>query len=432
MKKILVNTALATSLLFGSSVVSVFPNVDFATAAAADKKERRRTPALGARVYSQLARAQELADAGNVAEGLEVLDSVKAKSSSLNSYEKAMMYNFYGFIYYNAERVPEAIEAFEQVVAQEPIPESLEKSTLYSLAQLAMANSLYDKTLTYLGRWEAVHEGDVPVKNHVLKAQATYQDKQYEAALKHIKNAMKQAKKDDLQADESWYVLQRAIYFELEKPVQVTRVLEDMVRLFNKAEYWVQLAGMYGELGEEQKQLAVMEAAYQQGYVTKRSDLRNLAQIYYFNGMPYKAAKVLDKAMKDNIVESSVKNLTFLAQSWLGAKEYNNAISVYQELAKKTDNGDADQQIAEIYLQQGNFAKTIVAAEKADKRGKLSNPGNLYLALGMASFNLNKFDKALTAFEQAKEIKSSNRMAVQWLKFVEREQKNAEQLAKAN
>ena len=30
-----------------------------------------------------------------------------------------MMYNFYGFIYYNAERVDEAIAAFEQVVEQQ-------------------------------------------------------------------------------------------------------------------------------------------------------------------------------------------------------------------------------------------------------------------------------------------------------------------------
>lgn len=433
MKSLFTTSLVAASVLLASGLADVIPGVETSPVYAAEEKKsekkRRRTPALNSRVYSQLARAQEIADKGDVEAGLEVLDKVKEKARSLNSYEKAMMFNFYGFIYYNAERMDEAIASFEQVVAQQPIPESLELSTLFSLSQLAMANGNYGKTLKYIDRWEALNEGKTPAKNYVLKAQANYQAKNYQDALVSIESAITQQASDGFKVEESWYVLQRAIYFELKQPKKVTEVLETMVRLFNKPEYWTQLAGMYGELGEEDKQLAVMEAAYQQGYVTKKSDLRNLSQIYYFNGMPYKAAKVLSKAFNDELVEFNEKNVKFLAQSWVGAKEYEQAISTYLQLAKLTDNGDADQQVAEIYLQLGDFEKTIEAAEVADKRGNLTNPGNLYLALGMASFNLKKFDKALQAFEQAQTIKSSERMAAQWLKFVEREKRNAAQLA---
>lgn len=48
-----------------------------------------------------------------------------------------------------------------------------------------------------------------------------------------------------------------------------------MVRWYNKPEYWVQLAGVYGQLGEEAKQLAMLEAAYQQGFLVKGTDLLN-------------------------------------------------------------------------------------------------------------------------------------------------------------
>lgn len=436
MKKLVITSALSLVFMFASEQPqSNSLSLGFNSALAADadktqaKKKRRRTPAMGSRVYSQLARAQELADAGDVPAGIEVLDQVKSKVSSLNSYERAMMYNFYGFIYYNAERVPEAITAFEQVVEQSPIPESLEQSTLFSLAQLAMANGRYDDTLKYLTRLDQVTEGPTPIKNLVLKAQASYQNKDYQGALTFISNAISESKAKQMVGEESWYVLQRAIYFELQQPKQVTKVLETMVRLFSKAEYWVQLAGMYGELGEEAKQLAVMEAAYQQGFVEKASDLRNLAQIYYFNGLPYKSAKVLDKGIKDKIVAANPKNLKFLAQSWLGAKEYKQAITAYQELAKVSSDGDADQQIAEIYLQQAKFNKVVAAANQAVKKGKLTNPGNLYLALGMAHFNLESYDNALTAFEQAKSHKSSKAMATTWLKFVAREQEKVKQLA---
>ena len=433
MKSFLTSSLVAASVLLVTGVADVIPGVQVSTVFAAEEKKsekkRRRTPALNSRVYSQLARAQEIADKGDVEGGLEVLDKVKDKAKSLNSYERAMLFNFYGFIYYNAERMDEAIAAFEQVVAQQPIPESLELSTLFSLSQLAMANGNYGKTLTYLERWEGLNEGKTPVKNYVLKAQANYQAKNYKQALVNIELAINLQIADGFKAEENWYVLQRAIYFDLKQPKKVTAVLENMVRLFNKPEYWTQLAGMYGEIGDEAKQLAVMEAAYQQGYVTKKSDLRNLSQIYYFNGLPYKAATVLDKAIKDNLVDANEKNIKFLAQSWVGAKEYDTAIKSYLKLAELTKNGDAHQQVAEIYLQQGKFQKTIDAAEQADKRGELTNPGNLYLALGMASFNLKQFDKAMAAFEQGKTIKSSERMASQWLKFVEREKRNAEALA---
>lgn len=436
MKNWLSYSIIASSILLSSGLADIVPNITVASAFAADKstdngadKKRRRTPALGARVYSQLARAQELADKGNVAEGLEVLDQVKSKSSSLNSYEKAMMFNFYGFIYYNAERVDEALEAFEHVVKQDPIPESLEKSTLFSLSQLAMASGKYDKTLQYLEQWEQVEGGKIPVKNYVLKAQATYQQKDYNAAAAYIDQAIDLQVADGFLAEENWYVLQRAIYFELKQPAKVAAVLENMVRLFNKPEYWLQLGGMYGEIGEDAKQLAVLEAAFQQGYVTKRSDLRNLSQVYYLNGLPFKAAQVIEQGFELGALSKDDKTLSFLAQSYVGAKEYDKAVVTYQTLADISDTGVASQQIAEIRLQQGRFAETVAAAQAAVKKGKLDNPGNLYLALGMANFNLKQFDQALEAFEQAKEFKNAKKMAQQWLKFVEREQNNARQLA---
>ena len=127
-------------------------------------KKTRRTPALRARVYDQLARAQGLADEGKTAEALEALDSVKSRSSSMNSYELAMMHNFYGFIHYNAEDYDNAIASFETVVAQQPIPESFEQTTLFSLAQLHMMRGNYDKTVEFLNRWEALQSGEIPAK----------------------------------------------------------------------------------------------------------------------------------------------------------------------------------------------------------------------------------------------------------------------------
>ena len=121
LKVAVICAAAFTSSLVVPSVVSMLPGVTLATAYAEEQKTKR-VPALREKVYSQLARAQKLADDGDAKAGLEALDSIQERSSSMNSYEIAMMHNFYGFIYYNENDLDKAIASFEKVVNEDAIP----------------------------------------------------------------------------------------------------------------------------------------------------------------------------------------------------------------------------------------------------------------------------------------------------------------------
>lgn len=387
------------------------------------QRKTRRTPALRSKVYDQLARAQSLADNGNAQEAIAALDDVKRRASSMNAYELAMMYNFYGFIYYNKEDYSNAISSFENVVAQQPIPESFEQTTLYTLAQLHMMQGNYDETVDYLNRWEKLHIGGVPAKNLVLKAQAMYQKKDYSGASNYINQAIELREKnpDYAVAEENWYVLQRAVFYELKQPQKVKDVLVTMVKHFNKPEYWIQLSGMYGELGQEKAQLATLEAAYQQGYVTKKADIYNLAQLYYYHQVPYKGAALIENALDEGVMEHNLRNLKFLAQSWSMAKENEKAIPVMIAAAEMTDDGELDAQLAQIYLNLERFDDAIGASLKALEKGKLANEGIVHLVLGMAYYNKQQFVDALNQLAKAQNHKSSQGMAQQWRKFVENE-----------
>lgn len=404
---------------FGSSLVSS----DAAAQQKASDKKTRKVPALNTRVYDQLSRAQQVADSGEINQAIEILDVVKGKASSMSSYDLAMMYNFYGFIYYAAEDFNKAIDSFEGVVNQQPIPESLEQATLFSLAQLHMMRGNYDKTIEFLERWEDLQPGDLPVKNLVLKAQAMYQKKDYQAASKYIDEAIikQENSEEGYKVDENWYVLQRAIYYELKLPEQVTKVLEKMVKLFDQPSYWVQLAGMYGELGEEKKQLAVLEAAYQKEYVTSGSDVFNLAQLYYYHQAPYKGARLMEQAMDNGVLEKNLRNLKFLAQCWSLAKENEAAVPVMRAAADLSEDGELDGQLAQIFLNLEKWDQAIESANKALEKGGLRNQGTTHLVLGMAFFNKNRFNDALNQLAEAQKHKSSRGMAQQWSKFVETE-----------
>ena len=435
MKKTLFTNYLFAALTFSCAVVTVSVSTAIVAPAAsaqeqkASEKKTRRTPALRSKVYEQLARAQAQADEDNIPGAIEILDEVKGKSSSMNSYELAMMYNFYGFIYYNDEQYDKAMDSFALVVEQQPIPESFELSTLFSLAQLNLMQGRFAQSIDYLDRWEALNTGKVPPKNWVIKAQAYYQNKQYAEAETYITQAIEGHEAEGMIPDEGWLILQRAIFYELKQPGKVKDVLIKMVKLFNEPKYWIQLAGMYGELGEEKKQLAIMEAAYQQGYVEKGADLFNLAQLYYYHRVPYKGALLMSQAMDDGSLEKNLRNLKFLGQSWTLAKENDKAVPALMAAAQLSEDGELDAQVAQILLNMERWEDAIAAAQRAVEKGDLRNPGTVHLVMGMAHYNKKEYVLALDQLAEAEKHSSSRGMAKQWMQFVNSEKQSSERLA---
>jgi len=430
LKVAVICAAAFTSSLVVPSVVSMLPGVTLATAYAEEQKTKR-VPALREKVYSQLARAQKLADDGDAKAGLEALDSIQERSSSMNSYEIAMMHNFYGFIYYNENDLDKAIASFEKVVNEDAIPETLRVSTTFSLAQLAMANSDYEKVIKYLAQWDAINNKPKTDAYYVLKSQAYYQLKEYQKGIENINLAIAEADSKGEMPKENWLILQRAMYYSLNQSDKVVEVLERLVKLYNKPEYWVQLGGMYGETGAEKKQLAILEAAYQQGFMKSKSDLRQLSQVYLYNGLAFKAAKVMSKAMQDGVAEKSAKNYAFVAEAMVQAKEDEKSLQYFAKAADLVTHGQYDQRIAEVSINLEKYEEAADAARKALDKGGLEFESNVYVALGMAQYNLQNFDASILAFEQAEKHKKSQRLAEQWIKYVKREKVHAETLRTA-
>lgn len=427
------SSLLLASTLSVVTLLSASPAIAQDKAQAANKQEHKsyraskKVPAMRNRVYTQLARAQKLADEGKKTEGFQALDDVKDRLSSLNKYEQAMLFNFYGFMHYANDDINKAIENFTKVISDESaIPDSLLISTRYSLAQLLMQQQDYKGALKHLSAWQKVNGKPLTANQEMLFAQIYYQDKDYVGSLMHIESAMKVAQSEKKQPKENWLILQRATHYELNQPKAVTKVMEQLVRLYDKPQYWLQLAGMYGEIGEEEKQVAVMEAAFQAGYINKESDIITLAQLYQFHGAPFKAAKLLNEAIEQGSVVAQEKNLDILARAYLSAKEPSQAVRVLEKLIQLSDDGQYEALLAQIYVNSEQWKQAIVFADKAIKKSvndKDANYlGNMYLAKGMANFNLQQFDASLLAFSDAKKLPKLKKTAQQWQKYVEREQ----------
>ena len=360
--------------------------------------------------------------APNPRKALEVLNGLARNKDKLNPYEQAQLYQFFAYAYYGMEDYKRAREQFELVLRQVPnIPVSLEASTTLTVAQLYGNEENYRKSLDMMLKWTD-YVSEIKPEQHYLFGTLYYQLEDSKNALLNINEAVRAQEAAGKVPQESWYGLQRGLYFEKEDYKNGVVVLEKLVRHYPKASYWRQLAQVYGILERDKQKLSALETAYLMGGVTGEKDLVILASYFLEAEVPYKAAKVLDKGInKDKSIEPTAKNLELLANSWRAAAEYDKSLVEMEKAARKSDDGNLLHTLATLYSLNDRFEDAIEAGNAALKKGKLKRRDQALLAIGNAELSLGKFDAAIKSFREAAKDERSNSLAKQYITFAERE-----------
>ena len=392
------------------------------------EQRTRKTPAMREGVYAELSKAQKAADADDFAEAMRVLDRLRAKKD-MNSYELAQLYHFYGFIHYGNGDYRRSTEAYEQVLAQPDLPEAMETETLYTLAQVAFISEQYAKAIEYLRRWFEV-ASEPGAEPYILLGQAYYQLERYKDAVPAVETAMRIAREQGKPIKENWYLLLRAFYYQLEDYPKLVGVLEALVQLYPKKEYWLQLAAMYGETDQETKQLAAYEIANLQGFLTKDNEVVLLAQLYLQQDVPYKAAVLLSEGLEAGKVEKTATNYRLLSQAWTLAQDDRKAIPPLIEAARLSKDGELDARLAQAYLNLGEWSKAADASGRALDKG-VEKESDVQLVHGMALFNLDRFEQAKSTFRLAQSDSRSAGTARQWIDYIDQEQQRLHELERA-
>ena len=195
-------------------------------------------------------------------------------------------------------------------------------------------------------------------------------------------------------------------------------VLERLVAEFPKKTYWMQLSAVYAELGKHEKALALLELAYEQGLLTQGNELMNLAQLYLYNQIPYRAAEVLEEGMKSGAIQPDARAWQLLADSWLHARERQRALPPLQRAAEESESGDAYVRLAQIYLERESWEEARRALDGALEKGRLTSPGHAYLMLGIADASEKRWDDAARAFTEAQEYEPTQKIAQSWLRHL--------------
>lgn len=384
-----------------------------------DELKNRKSALTSEGTHRRLSRAHELISQNKTADAIEILERL-LESTAARPHEKAQVLQALGFAYAQKDNYAKGLEYLQQSLDLGVLPYEPTLSTIYTVAQINVAQEKYDVALKKIDEWFSLAD-EISPDALVLKATVYAQQKKQKQALELVTKAIDMTKTPK----ESWLSFAVAMNYELENYKESGRLLEKLTALYpEKEKYWKQLAGVYLNQEKNPQALATMELAHKGAYLDKDAELMNLVSLFIYGGIPYKGAKLLEESLANGKIKKSQKNYEILGDAWAGAEEMDKALKAYAESSKLATDGRIFAKQGRIYLDQEKWPEADKFLSQGLAKGQIKNPQHVYMALGVARFNLKKFDGATESFQLAKKTSDTvTKQADQWISFVKQEDK---------
>ena len=406
-----------------------------------------------AKVYEAL---EVVDDKGEPAPDMEtvtrILTELRNDKDELKSYDRSVMWNAWAYVYFSSEKYTQAMDAYRKLIAEPEVTIPLRTGALLSLGQLYMVQEDYERGIQYVLQWQKEIE-KVTAQSYALLGQAYFSLEDYKKSLSSIETAIKLAEEEGYKPRENWYVIMAANISEMKSEIgekeslrRQLPIYEILVNLYPKKLYFIQLGGVYGQLGRERDYMITLKAAHAKDFLDKESEYKALAQLLLLNKNPYWAAEVLISGQKKMItivdgkteeekivpvVKDTEKNLKLLADSLRMAQEIDRAIPVLEKSASMSKDGESYVLLGNLYLSEDRVNEAVASIKKGLEKGKIKNLSQVYLTLGQAYFELQEFEEAkknfrIAARDKKKKIKTQ---ANNWIKYTENEEIRVANLA---
>ncbi len=405
---------LATALVIASAVTTVQLPLSFDVNAAEAKQEKKKRPTqlVGPSVGKKVQKAFELYSADDIDGALVILLDIDASKE----YDKAYVNRFIAVMYATkGNQEDKAISYLSQAVEADILNESDHGEAIKLLADLQMQTKKYEDALKNYAAWMEF-TGKEDAGTYVKIAQAQYElrrlDKMVEPADKAI------ALYGD-KPNQNPYILKLTSYYERKMYKEGVGVLETVLQLFpENKQWWTQLGMFYLLVEDYPKALQTLDMAYKQNFLEKESELKTLASLYQSNGVPYKAARLLEKHINSGEIKRDDQTLSSLANAFHAAQHIDLAAKYYGEVAKLTNEAQHWRKQGMLLKQSEQFKGSIVALNKAlDKDVK--NKGSIYMSLAESHFYLGQYKQAHVEIKRAMQDPKSRKAARSWKSFIE-------------
>ena len=414
-----------------------------------------------AKVYEALEAVNEQGEPSPDMETVnEILSDLLNQKDDIKSYDRSIMWNALAYVYSTEEKYLEAIQAYENLLDEPESTIPLRNEALRSLGRLHVGLENFQTGIKYILQYMDVVE-TVTAQTWALLGRVYYTTGEFRKALSSLEKAVILAEEEGYKPKENWYSVMAASIGELKAEIgekeaylRQIAIYEILVNLYPKKVYFLQLGGIYGQLGREKDYMITLKAAYAKDLLNREGEYQVLAQLLLLNQNPYWAAQVLvsgqEKIITYNetkideatgkeikvektgpVIKSNEKNLKLIADSWRMAQEIDKAIPVLAKAAELSKDGKAYVLLGNLYLGEDKINEAIDAIKKGLKKGKIEKISQVHLTLGQAYFELQKFEEAKKEFRIAArdKDKKTKSMANNWIKYTENEEIRVKNLA---
>ena len=428
----------------------------------------RKARSLSSKVAKKMAKvyeALELVDEqGELSPDMETVNKILTdllnQKDDIKSYDRSIMWNALAYVYSTEEKYLEAIKAYENLLNEPESTIPLRNEALRSLGRLHVGLENFQTGIKYILQYMDEVE-TVTAQTWALLGRVYYTTGEFKKALSSLEKAVILAEEEGYKPKENWYSVMAASIGELKAEIgekeaylRQIAIYEILVNLYPKKTYFIQLGGIYGQLGREKDYMITLKAAYAKDLLNREGEYQVLAQLLLLNQNPYWAAQVLvsgqekiityneikiDEATGEEIkvektgpvIKSNEKNLKLIADSWRMAQEIDKAIPVLAKAAELSKDGKAYVLLGNLYLGEDKINEAVEAIKKGLKKGKIEKISQVHLTLGQAYFELQKFEEAKKEFRIAArdKDKKTKSMANNWIKYTENEEIRVKNLA---
>ncbi|MCY4321828.1 MAG: hypothetical protein OXC37_05465, partial [Bdellovibrionaceae bacterium] len=344
--------------------------------------------------------------------------------------------------------------------------------------QIYIEKGNYDKGLEFLKSWFSINEKPNP-SSYILLAHCYYAKNNIPLALKYVEITLSLVTKPK----ESWLMFAVALYLKENNYKKARPYLERLVALYpTTASHWRQLAGVYLYLDEPKKAFVTLDIAHKMGYLKNKTEYLILISLYIEQGLPYQGAKLLQKKIEQKIIPENQKHLELIAGAFYLAREGEESLRYLKQASKTAKDSkfflnygqklleQEKWELAEKELKKAlqtkdiketvnkieNYQKSLAQKsrlnpfqqEKNYSELSIKNPDSknndnnqqtqttknnesiqkapptnylehIYLGIGIALYNQQKYTEALFYFKKSIEIKDTFLSGYQWIDYTE-------------
>jgi hypothetical protein len=409
-------TGLVCGVLLGVASLSLAPLSANSADAPAPKG-----PQISRSIAKEIIAAQKALQANQFADGLTNLTKAEAVAG-LTPYDHKTIDELKAFAYVKTNDFKSASHAYEDALATGAA--NAEETTRYTRAvfSIAVQAQQYAKSVEY-GK-KLVDSNNATADIYLAITQSYYLQKDCKDAAQWADKAIAFARAAHETPKENLYLFKLQCAFDNNDNAGTMAVLEDLIRLTGKTDFWNKLLRLDRQDEREDKNLLeIYRIMYNTGSMNASSDYMEMAQLLGDAALPGEAQAVVQKDIDLKLVEAKDMDRAnrLLNSVKQRADTDRKGLAQLDAEASKSANGELDLKLGEVYFGFGDYQNAVTAINRGLGKGQVKHLEEAYVYLGLSQVNLKNPAEAKKAFAKLKEVAGiSPRILRLWNLYAER------------